>query len=164
MSAKILSDKDTSTVIAAIGATGVFVTCGRETPNIMVTHTGTIGKLWGRNVFMLPVRSSKYSYRIITQTKSFALNVPAHDMRTEISLCDSISGFKCNKFETLNLHPKRARTIDAYVLGECGLIVEFNVVAAIPPEAINKETDDLFVTERAHTLFVGEVADVYRLR
>lgn len=164
MSAKTLSDKEISTVISSISATGVFVTCGRKTPNIMVTHTGTIGKLWGRNVFMLPVKSSKYSYRIITQTKSFALNVPAHDMRTEISLCDSISGFKCNKFETLNLHPKRARSIEAYVLGECGLIVEFNVVAAIPPENIKTETDDLFVAERAHTLFVGEVADVYRLR
>lgn len=164
MSGKILTDKDTAAIIAAIGSTGVFVTCGRKTPNIMVTHTGTIGKLWGRSVFVLPVRSSKYSYRIITQTKSFALNMPAHDMRTEISLCDSISGFKCNKFETLNLHPKRAKSIEAYVLGECGLIAEFNVVAVIPPEAISTTVDNLFETDRAHTLFVGEVADVYRLR
>ncbi len=114
------TDKDRTALLNALNSTGIFVTCGRQTPNIMVTHTGTLGKLWGREVFMLPIRANKYSYRIVSQTKSFALNVPAHDMRNEIALCDTISGFKCNKFETLNLHPKRARKIDAYVL-DCGV-------------------------------------------
>lgn len=164
MDDKVLSDKDGAALLSAMNATGVFVTCGLKTPNIMVTHWGMYGKLWGRQVFSLPIRSSKFSYRIVKETKSFALNVPARDMRTEISLCDTISGFKVNKFETLGLHPKRARTIDAYVLGECGLIVEFDVIAIIPPENIEKQTDRLFVSARPHTLFVGEVVDAYKLR
>lgn len=152
--------------MAAISSTGVFVTCGLDTPNIMVTHWGEIGKMWGRQVFSLPIRSTKYSYKIVKETKSFALNIPAptRDMRTEISLCDTISGFKVNKFETLNLHPKRARSIDAYVLGECGLIVEYKVIAIIPPESIQKEVPDLFGSPRPHTIFVGEVVDSYKLR
>lgn len=164
MKERALSDKDSAAVMSCIKSTGIFVTCGRKTPNIMVTHWGAIGKLWGRDVFILPIKSSKYSYQIVAQTKSFALNVPARDMRTEIALCDTISGFKHNKFETLNLHPKRSRTIDTYVLGECGLIVECNVIAVVPPESITPTVENLFVADRAHTLFVGEVADVYRLR
>ena len=117
-----LLEKDYTTILKTLQSTGVFVTCGSDTPNIMVAHWGTFGKMWGKQNFTLPVRSTKYSYRIISQTESFALNVPARDMRTEISLCDTISGFKCNKFETLGLHPKRARSIDSYVLGECGLL------------------------------------------
>ncbi len=163
-SGSILSDKDSTALMSCLDSTGVFVTCGLDTPNIMVAHWGMLGKLWGRKVFALPIRSTKLSYKIVTETKSFALNVPARDMRTEISLCDTISGFKCNKFETLGLHPKRARTIDAYVLGECGLIIEFGVIAAVPPENIEKQTDDLFTSARPHTLFIGEVKDAYRLK
>ena len=159
-----LSDKDSSTLIKSLSSTGIFVTCGLTEPNLMVTHWGTLGKYWGRDVFILPIRSTKYSYQIVTKTKSFALNVPARDMRTEIALCDTISGFKVNKFETLGLHPKRARRIEAYVLGECGLIVECNVLAIIPPEGIQPQVDGLFTQKRPHTLFVGEIADCYRLR
>lgn len=159
-----LLEKDYTTVIKTLDSTGVFVTCGLKTPNIMVTHWGTFGKMWGRQIFTLPVRSTKYSYQIINDTKSFALNVPSRDMRTEIALCGTISGFKCNKFETLGLHPKRARSIDSYVLGECGLIVEFKVIATIDPENIDGKVDGLFMSKRPHTLFIGEVADCYRLK
>lgn len=158
-----MTDKDKAALLAQMNSTGIFVTLGVKTPNVMVAHTGALGKLWGRDVFFLPIRSNKYSYRIISETKCFALNVPARDMRGEISMCDSISGFKCNKFETLGLHVKKARTVEAYVLGECGLIAECKVIAAIPPENINKLAD-VFDTNKAHTLFVGEIVNCYKLR
>ncbi|MCH5164953.1 MAG: flavin reductase [Clostridiales bacterium] len=164
MDGKSLTVKDRTAILSNLDSSGIFVTCGRQNPNIMVTHWGTLGKLWGRDVFTLPIRSNKYSYQIVTKTKSFALNVPARDMRREISLCDTISGFNRNKFEALNLHPKRARTIEAYILGECGLIVECNVIAMISPESVAELAAGLPLGETAHTLFVGEVADVYRLR
>ena len=166
MDSSALTDKEVSLLLNTMSSTGIFVTCGLDTPNIMVTHWGTIGKLWGRQIFTLPIRSTKYSYQIVNRTKSFALNVPnKKDMRTEISLCDTISGFKCNKFETLGLHPKKAKSIDSYVLGECGLIVECKLIAEIPPEAIAKQTDEkLFASSRPHTLFVGEPVNVYHLK
>lgn len=163
MGGKVFSDKDRTTVLQQMSAYGLFVTCGKQTPNIMVAHNGTAGKLWGRDVFILPIKSNKYSYRIVTQTKSFALNVPAKDMRDEIARCDTISGFKYNKFEELRLHPKRARSIDAYVLGECGLIVECKVIAILPPESAVYTAEEL-TNSGNHTLFVGEIADCYRLR
>lgn len=158
-----LSDKERLNLLSNVNGAGVFVTLGRERPNVMVAHWGTLGKMWGRDVFCLPIRSNKYSYRIVNETLCFALNVPYRDMRNEISTCDTISGFTANKFETLGLHPKRARSIDAYVLGECGLIVECKVVAEIPPESITQTTDGLFPATRAHTLFVGEICNCYRL-
>ena len=157
-----LTDKDRALLLSHMNNTGIFVTLGRKTPNIMVTHWGMLGKMWGRDIFALPIRSSKYSYQIITQTGSFALNVPARDMRGEIARCDTISGFSCDKFQELGLHPKRARAIEAYVLGECGLIVECNVIAQIPPEAITAKIDGL-IAPRAHTMFVGEIAECYKL-
>ena len=156
----VLTDKDRSLLLSGMNNTGIFVTLGRKTPNIMVAHFGMLGKMWGRDVFVLPVRSSKYSYQIITQTKSFALNVPGRDMRGEIARCDTISGFNCNKFQELGLHPKRAREIEAYVLSECGLIVECNVIAQIPPDAITTFNNAQI---SSHSLFVGEIATCYKL-
>lgn len=158
-----LTDKDKATVLNTMNSTGIFVTCGKDTPNIMVAHWGAVGKMWGRDIFILPIRSSKYSYRIVTQTKSFALNIPARDMRNEISVCDSMSGFKYNKFEALGLHPKKAKSIEAYVLGECALIAECRVVAVIPPESVTHYADGLFQSPRAHTLFAGEIIESYKL-
>lgn len=163
-SGKFLSDKDSAAIMTALNTAGIFVTCGLQSPNVMVTHLGAVGTLWGRQIFALPIRSSKFSYRIVKETKSFALNVPARDMRTEISLCDTISGFKVNKFETLNLLPQKAKSIESYVLSECGLIVEYKVIAIIPPENIDAQIENLFNTSRPHTLFIGEVANSYRLR
>ena len=160
----VLHEKDRIALLNSVKETGVFVTCGTKTPNIMVTHWGTVGTLWGRDVFVLPIRSAKYSYQIVTDTGSFALNVPARDMRTEISLCDTMSGFKTNKFETLGLHPKRAKDIDSYIIGECGLIVECKVIAIVPPERIDIKIPDLFSKKTPHTLFIGEAVKSYHLK
>ena len=159
-----LGDKDFGIVSNTLTSTGIFVTLGMETPNIMVTHMGTFGTLWGRQIFTLPVRSNKYSYQILKREQCFALNVPtARDMRTEISLCDTLSGFNCNKFETLGLHPKRARSVKTYVLGECGIIVEYKLISIIDPENIQM-LDPTITAKRPHSLFVGEIVDAYRLK
>ncbi len=162
MGGRVLSDNDRNAVLTNLFGAGIFVTCGRKTPNVMIAHTGTAGKLWGHDVFILPVKSSKYSYRIVSETKSFALNAPLRDMRDEIARCDVISGFTHNKIEELGLHVKRARSIDAYVLGKNALIVECKTIAVIPPESVRPELDGL-ITDRSHTLFVGEPIESYRV-
>lgn len=150
----------------ALRQSGVFVTCGIRKSNVMTTHWGTMGTLWNRDVFLLPVRRSKLSHQLIRENGSFAVSVPVKDMRNEIALCDHISGFFVNKFEELRLHPKRARTVDAYVLGECGLIVECKVAAQFD---LSQDTvapwinDDMYAGKDFHTLFIGEVVDCYNL-
>lgn len=158
-----LSDKQRTAILSNINSAGIFVTCGRQTPNVMVTHNGTLGKMWGRDIFALPIKSNKYSYQIVTQTKSFAINVPKRDIRDEIARCDIISGFSHNKFEELGLHVKRARAIDAYVLGSGYTVVECNVIAIIPPDGITQCVDGLFTGDRGHTFFIGEIADAYEV-
>ena len=162
MGGRSLSDNDRTAVLTNLFGAGIFVTCGRKTTNVMVAHTGAVGKLWGREVFILPIKSSKYSYQIVTETKSFALNAPLRDMRDEIARCDVTSGFTHNKIEELGLHVKRARAIDAYVLGKNAVVVECKTIAVVPPEAVKAEIDGL-ITDRSHTLFIGEPVECYRV-
>lgn len=143
---------------------GLFVTCGKERPNVMVTHMGALGSIWHKQIFILPVREGKLSHEILCETKSFAISVPTTDMSHEIMLCDSMSGYSVNKFEALRLRPKRAKHIPAYVLGECGLILECKVVYTA--SADNGFVDEMLKAEmyrgkEYHTMFFGEVVDCY---
>ena len=52
-------------------AGGLFVTCGKEKPNIMTTHWGALGAFWHKQVFVLPVRAGKRSHEILAETGSF---------------------------------------------------------------------------------------------
>lgn len=161
-----MTDRQRQQLMTALRASGVFVTCGVKRSNVMTTHWGTLGTLWNRDVFILPVRESKLSHEIIEQTKSFAVSVPVKDMRNEIALCDHISGFYVNKFEELHLHPKRARKVEAYILGECGLIVECKVVATVDLNADNTSKalyEDMYARADFHTLYIGEIVEAYNL-
>lgn len=161
-----MTEKQRVTLMSALRTSGVFVTCGIRKSNVMTTHWGSIGVLWNRDVFLLPVRGSKLSNEIIRTNGSFALSVPVKDMRNEIAICDHISGYFVNKFEELHLHPKRARKIDAYVLGECGLIVECKLLSSIDltKEILTPELNaEMYSFKDYHTLFIGEVVDTYNL-
>ena len=162
-----MNEKQRIALMNALRATGVFVTCGIRRSNVMTTHWGCMGTLWNRDVFVLPVRKSKLSYEIIKENGSFAISVPVKDMRNEIALCDHISGHFVNKFEELHLHPKRARKIDAYVLGECGLIVECRVATEteLSKDAMLPDLHaEMYDRKDYHSLFIGEVVETYNLR
>ena len=51
--------------MAALRNSGLFVSCGKETPNLMSTHWGALGSFWNREVFVLPVREGKRSHEVI---------------------------------------------------------------------------------------------------
>ena len=86
-------------LIGALKSSGLFISCGKETPNLMSTHWGALGSFWNRQVFILPVRTGKLSHEVIDKEKSFAVSVPIADMRREIMLCDHMSGYSVNKFD-----------------------------------------------------------------
>ena len=103
-----MTDRQRTQLLKAIRQSGVFITCGqRDKTNIMSTHWGSLGTFWNRPVFILPVRKSKLSHALIDENGCFAISVPIKDMRNEIVICDHLSGYDVNKFESLHLHPKR---------------------------------------------------------
>lgn len=148
-------------------ANGLFVSCGKEHPNIMTTHWGALGTFWHKQVFVLPVRTDKYSYEVVKKSRSFAVSVPTTDMRNEIVLCEHMSGYNVNKFDALHLHPQRAKKIPAYVLSECGLILECKVLftAAADDSCIDETLRaDMYDGKEYHSMFFGEVVECYENR
>lgn len=159
-----MSVKQRAMLLNALKNSGVFVTCGKTTHNIMSTHWGTMGTFWNKDVFVLPVRQSKLSHQIIDETKSFAISVPIKDMRKEIMACDHMSGYDINKFEKLHLHPARAKRIPTYTISECGLFFECKVIYAADMEAsqlCGELYNEMYDGKDFHTMYFAEIIDVY---
>lgn len=158
------SDRQLQKVMSTMNTCGLFVTCGISPHNVMSTHWGTVGTMWNRDIFVLPVRESKLSHEIIEKERSFAVNVPIKDMRDEIIMCDHLSGFVKDKFNALRLHPKKARHIPAYVLADCGLVLECKVLFAA--DMTKEQLDTALETEMYehkdfHTTYFAEIVDCY---
>ena len=159
-----ISERLLQKLMTTMNTCGLFVTCGIEPHNVMSTHWGSVGTMWNRDVFVLPVRESKLSHSIIAETGEFAVCMPIKDMRDEIMLCDHLSGYNTNKFGELHLHPKRARHIDAYVLAECGLVLECRVILAadMTKEGLDSALlNEMYAHKDFHTLYFAEILDCY---
>ncbi len=76
--------------------------------NVMTIGWGLIGRLWGKTVFMVAVRPSRYTHKLIEETGDFTVNVPKKGMDKIVKYCGSITGKNHNKFKEkgLTLLPK----------------------------------------------------------
>lgn len=162
-----MTDQQRNTLLKALSQSGVFVTSGDKdssSSNIMSLHWGTLGSFWNKPVFVLPVRHTKFTHRLIDENRFFGVSVPYKDMRNEIIQCDHLSGHNVNKFESLNLHPKRAKDIPVYLIAGCGMYLECKVLfsAEMDPKDIDNEiAAEHYEEGNYHTLYFAEVINCY---
>ena len=78
-------------------------------PNVMTIGWGAIGAIWGRPVFIVLVRPSRYTYSRLEEVGEFTVNVPPPELAAAASLCGTVSGRDCDKFKEagLTLIPSR---------------------------------------------------------
>ncbi|MBQ7236372.1 MAG: hypothetical protein IJX03_04370 [Clostridia bacterium] len=60
-----MTDRQRNMVLNAIKMGGVFISCGNgKKINIMDSDWGTLGRMWNRDVFILPVRKKSTHTRL----------------------------------------------------------------------------------------------------
>lgn len=144
---------------------GVFLTAGVN-PNPMTLGWGQIGIMWGKRVFLAPVRDSRFTYGLIRQTECFTLSVPAAGkMKKELAYCGTKSGKNVDKWQEARLTAQRAKSIAAYVVAGCDKYFECKVIAAVrlgEENYMDKHTlDAWYRSGDMHTLFIGEIVEAY---
>ena len=157
----IMTDRQRNLVLNAIKLGGVFVTCGvGDKINIMNTRWGTLGRMWNRDVFVLPVRRKKFSHDLIDKNKCFVVNVPMTDMNAQLYKCASMSGREVNKFKELGFEPVPAKQVKSVAIAECALHLECKVIYVC--EMRESKLDpiiarDMYINREYHTLYFGEI-------
>lgn len=135
--------------------------------NVMTMSWGNIGFEWGRPIFTVLVRKSRYTSELIANAEEFTVSIPTtSDGREFLAYTGSRSGRDVDKFSEGKITKVDGKTIDVPVVGEGDIIYECRIVYK---HKIDKDIlhDDIKLTSYMdgdyHTIYYGEILSCYTM-
>jgi flavin reductase (DIM6/NTAB) family NADH-FMN oxidoreductase RutF len=98
-------------------------------------------------MLVFAVTKERHSYKLIEQTREFAVNIARFNMARQVLYCGRKSGREVNKFKETGLTVEKGKKVSIPIINECVAHLECRVEDMIP-------TGD-------HVLVVGEVLAAY---
>ena len=144
---------------------GLFLTSGIEKPNTMTIGWGSIGVYWGKPIFVVPVRKSRFTHGLLEACKEFTISVSLKGMKQELAFCGSKSGLNVDKFESLHLTALPGQEVHVPVIGECDLFYECKVVFQqdMKQEQLVPDFQKKWYSDNDyHTMYYGEIVACYK--
>jgi flavin reductase (DIM6/NTAB) family NADH-FMN oxidoreductase RutF len=139
----------------------LLVSHGKEgLPNAMAIGWGTIGIIWRKPMFVVLVRPSRYTYKLIEETGEFTVNVVPPQLKEVVEYCGTVSGRDHNKFKEKQLTAIPSKKVKAPIIKECVLHFECRVVYKndlIPPELDKSIVPSLYPKGDFHRIYFGEI-------
>jgi len=133
-------------------------------PNAMTIGWGTIGIIWGKPIFIVLVRPSRYTYALIEDIDDFTVNVPPPGLKDEVLFCGTVSGRDHDKFAEKNLTALPGKRVKSPIIEECVIHYECKVVHkndVIPDELAKEIRSGSYPSGDFHRLYFGEILAVY---
>lgn len=147
---------DMGLLLGSVGADGRV--------NLMTIGWGLIGVLWFEPVFMVAVRKTRYTHRLLEETGVFTVNVPPEDMRKACDICGTLSGRDVDKFKLTGLTWRAGDMVKAPVVEGCPIVYECRVVYKDDVELrrlTGEIVDRAYPRGNIHTLYYGEIVKVH---
>lgn len=126
----------------------VLVTCVDSAGNPNIITLAWVGTVCSEPPMIgISVRPTRYSHKLIANSKEFVVNIPPTKIIKETDYCGVTSGKDVNKFSETKLTPEKATKVRAPLIQEC----------PVNMECILKNKIEL----GAHDLFIGEIVQVH---
>ena len=133
-------------------------------PNAMTIGWGFLGTMWSKPVFVVAVRYSRHTYKLMEESDSFTVCLPSKEMKDALTLCGTKSGRDMDKLEASGLTPVKGETVDAPYLKECPVHYECKVVYKDEMEEgrlAEPLQSQMYGSKDWHVLYYGEVKACY---
>lgn len=133
-------------------------------PNTMTIGWGLVGTMWRKPVFTVAVRLSRHTHKLMEETDTFTVCLPAKGMSEALDICGTKSGRDIDKFKQLNLTAKKGNTIDASYIAECPVHYECRTIykkELRPGQLADELEKDAYPGGNYHTLYYGQILGVY---
>lgn len=150
---------------------GVLVTARADgKANPMTIGWGTLGIQWGKPIFTVFVRQSRYTKELLDKNPEFTINVPVEVPAKEIlGVCGRESGRDVDKIEKLGLQTVEGDTVDVPAIVELPLTLECKVIyrqdqdlALLRDDCRERYYKPGTVNENDfHTAYYGEITAAY---
>lgn len=139
---------------------GAFVTSG---DNVMVASWGFVGVMWGKKVFVAPIRDSRYTKDMLDKTGEFTVSVPkTGEMKKEIAFCGSKSGRDFDKWKETGMEKQPAKSVDTCVVKGCERYFECKVIGVLPMGDMDiSAVEKWYPTRDMHNFYFGEIVAEY---
>jgi flavin reductase (DIM6/NTAB) family NADH-FMN oxidoreductase RutF len=144
---------------------GALLVAGREKPNLMAIGWGSIGIIWGKPIFVVLVRPSRFTHGLMESWPEFTVNIPSPDMDKTVDFCGSKSGRDVDKVAMCGLTLEPGHKIEVPSIAECPIHYECRTVHknnVIPAELPSGITSEFYPCGDFHTVYFGEILGVYR--
>ena len=160
--------KNSDKIIEKLARPGGFLTVKNgDILNTMTIGWGGIDFMWGRGIFMVMVRKSRYTYEIIEKAADFTVSIPEDgSLNSALGFCGSKSGRDFDKFNECGLKAVPAKTVNSPVVECKGFIFECKKLLSVPmiPELLDDDVKKTFYGDNDfHTLYYGEITDYYTI-
>ena len=145
----------------------LLVTAGKDgKPNAMAIGWGVIGFIWGKPIFTVLVRPSRYTYRLLEESDSFTVCVPARAHTQIVTFCGTKSGRDHDKFKECDLEVLPSLRVSAPGIAGFPLIYECRIVHTndvIPANLAEEIKSSAYPKGDFHRLYYGEIMAVRAL-
>ncbi|MBI3945034.1 MAG: flavin reductase family protein [Armatimonadetes bacterium] len=143
----------------------LLVVAGKDgKANPMTIGWGTIGNIWGRRVFVVLVRPSRFTYGLMEEAGDFTVNVLPAERAGDANLCGTRSGRDCDKLRECGLTAAPSRRVRSPILEEAIIHYECRVVFRndVTPDVLAPEIRSrCYPGGDFHRIYFGEVLSVY---
>jgi flavin reductase (DIM6/NTAB) family NADH-FMN oxidoreductase RutF len=129
-------------------------------PNAMAIGWGLAGTIWSRPVFIVLVRPSRYTYKLIEETGDFTVDIVPPSLKEAVAYCGGVSGRDRDKFGDKGLTAVAASQVKAPVIGEATFQFECRVIHKndlLPSELAAAVKSDFYGAGDFHRVYYGEI-------
>lgn len=144
---------------------GAFLTVrAGDDVNTMTIGWATIGFIWQREVFMVAVRDSRYTFQLLEKSDNYTVTVPADTTyKDAVMFCGTKSGRDYDKFKQCNLRQKQAIHVDSPIIDIPGIHYECKIIykSAMDSALLDNTLEKLYPQKDYHTLYFGEILACY---
>lgn len=145
---------------------GAFLSVSNgKADNTMTIGWGSIGPMWGKPIFTVMVRYSRYTYQLMESADAFTVSIPLKaDVKKALGFCGRESGRNHDKWKEAGLTKLQAHRVNAPLVGECDLHYECKIVGkqALSKDILIPNIDTAcYSNGDYHVLYYGEIVGTY---
>lgn len=133
--------------------------------NVMTISWGNIGFEWGRPIFTVLVRKSRYTFELIENATEFTVSVPTQaSMKNKLAFAGTKSGRDMDKFEEGIITRAKAKSVETPTVLEADIIFECRMVYKhkIDPSVLSPEVlQTSYRDGDYHNIYYGEIVECY---
>jgi flavin reductase (DIM6/NTAB) family NADH-FMN oxidoreductase RutF len=143
---------------------GVILLAGNP-PNPMTIGWGTIGYIWGRLIFTVLVRPSRFTFSLMESSTEFTVNLLPDEFIRQLSLCGTKSGRNTDKLIECGFQIEKGINLVSPYIRESAVHFECCIVHKhdlIPENLDINIAKRYYPSDDFHKVYYGEILGVFR--